>query len=172
MAIRNSRKIRSAKADDEENQKGLHAKERIAKPVPFLAFAEHDFPADHGDAEQAQAQEIERGAILAQFLMFGLEIIRVGHDGVAQEQGEQSDGNIEIKDPSPAVVVGDESTERRADDRREQRRDSEDGLSAALFFPRKRIQQNPLARRLQSASGQSLKHAEGDQFVQICRHSA
>ena len=46
----------AAQADTNRISKRLHAIERIAKPVPFLAFAEHDFPADHRDAQQAQAR--------------------------------------------------------------------------------------------------------------------
>ena len=37
----------------------LHAPERIAEPVPFLALAEHDLPADHREAQQAQAERVE-----------------------------------------------------------------------------------------------------------------
>ena len=113
--------------------KRLHPKERIAEPVPFLAFAEHDFPADHGDAQQAQAERVETLRVLAQFVALGLEIIRIGHHGVAQEQGEQADGHVEIKNPAPAVVVGDVSAERRPDDRREQRGDAEDRHAAPCF---------------------------------------
>ena len=33
------------KADCEREEQRLHAPERVVIPVPFLAFAEHDFPA-------------------------------------------------------------------------------------------------------------------------------
>ena len=41
--------------------------EGITEPIPFLSFTEEDFPGDHGDAEEAEAEEIEGAALFAQF---------------------------------------------------------------------------------------------------------
>ncbi len=59
-----------------------------------------------------------------------------------RKRASSTDRHVQIEDPTPAVVVGDVTAERRPDDRREQRRDAEDGHRRALFFRRKRIEQN------------------------------
>ena len=41
-----------------------------------------------------------------------------------------------------------------------------------MFFRRERVEQHALAGGLQSAAGQTLQHARGDQHVQTRRHSA
>ena len=45
-------------------------------------------------------------------------------------------------------------------------------MRRALFFLRKRIEQHALAGGLQSAAGQTLQHARGDEHVQACGHAA
>ena len=85
------------------------------------------------------------------------------------------DGHVEVKNPAPAVIVGDIAAERRPDDRRQQRRDAEQRHAPCpCFSGGKRIEQHSLAGRLQSAAGQSLQHAEHDQLLRLVAmpHSA
>ena len=49
----------AAQAQREQDQQALHTKERIAQPIPLLSFAQHDLPADHGHAQQTEADHIE-----------------------------------------------------------------------------------------------------------------
>jgi hypothetical protein len=84
---------------------------------------------------------------------------------VAHHEREESYRHVNIKNPTPTVVVCDVAAESRADDGREQSGDSEDRLGGALFFFWKSVEQHALARRLQSAAGQTLQNAREDQHV-------
>src|ERR1700720_4473353 len=86
------------------------------------------------------------------------QIRRVEHERVAHEECEKSNRNVNIKNPAPAVIVCDVAAESRANNWREQRGDSKDRLSRALFLFWKRIEQHALAGRLQSAAGQPLQN--------------
>ncbi len=65
----------------------MDAKERIAEPIPLLPLAQANFPANHADAEQAEAEEVEPLRMIAYFRAFGLQIIGIAHDGAAHEEG-------------------------------------------------------------------------------------
>ena len=58
--------------EHEQDQQRMHAVERIAEPVPLLSFAEHDFPADHGEAQQTETDCVEGRALLAHLRLLGL----------------------------------------------------------------------------------------------------
>ena len=60
-------KDQAAQSKHEQHGQCLHAKKWIAKPIPFLAFAEHDFPRNHRDAEQAETERVERPMLFARF---------------------------------------------------------------------------------------------------------
>ena len=113
--------------DEEERARVCTRPERIAEPIPFLAFAEHDFPADHGDAEEAEAEGVERrGAAARRLDALLLEVVRVVDDGVAEDEREEADGDVEVEDPAPAIVVGDIAAEGGADDGGEEGGDAEE----------------------------------------------
>src|SRR5262245_45166966 len=57
--------------------------------------------------------------------LLGAQIVGVVYELAAHPQREQAGGDVDVKDPAPAVVVGDVAAERRPDDRREQRSDAE-----------------------------------------------
>ena len=63
----------TAKADGEEDSQRLHAEEGIAKPIPFLAFTQRDFPSHHREAQQAEAERVEPSALLARVELGGLQ---------------------------------------------------------------------------------------------------
>ena len=81
------------------------------------------------------------------------------HEPAAHPERERADGQIEVKDPAPAIVVGDVTAEGRPDHGSEQRGDAEERLGGALLFRRKRIEQHALAGGLQTAAGEALQHA-------------
>ena len=98
-------------------------------------------------------------ALFAHRELLGFQVVGIVHDLAAKPQGEEADGNVDVKDPAPAIVVGDVTAERRPDDGREQRGDAEHRLGGALLLRRKRVEQHALARGLQAAAGETLQHA-------------
>ena len=170
--MRSSRKISPPRQPAKRMRERLDAEKGIAEPVPFLPFAEQDFPADHGQAEQAKPEGIEALVLPAHGGALGLEIRRIDDDDPAEKEGEQADGEIEIEDPAPAVVIRDEAAERRPDDGGEQRGDAEDGHGRALFFLREGVEQDALAGGLQAAAGEALQDARGDEHGQARGHAA
>jgi len=100
-----------------------------------------------------QSPSVSNGAFFfAHGELLGPQIVGVVYELAAHPQREQAGGDVDVKDPAPAVVVGDVAAERRPDNRREQRGDAEDRLGGALFLPWKCVQQHGLARRLQAAA--------------------
>jgi hypothetical protein len=55
----------SAQTKHEQHRQCLHAKKWISKPIPFLAFAEQDFPRSHRDGEQGKTKRVERPMLFA-----------------------------------------------------------------------------------------------------------
>ena len=111
-------------------------------------------------------------ALTATLFPLRLQVFRILDQGAAHEEGERSDRNIQIKDPAPAVIVGDVAAERRPDHRREQRGKAKDGHRRALLLLRERIEEHRLTRRLQSAAGQALQRARRDDEPEAARHPA
>ena len=100
------------------------------------------------------------------------EIFRVLHGGPAQEEGQGTDRQIDVKDPAPGILVGDPTAQRRTEHRCNESRDAEEGLRGALLLGRKGIEQDTLAGGLEPAAGKTLHHAEEDQLIQTRRHAA
>ena len=100
------------------------------------------------------------------------QIRRIGHERIAHDQREDSNRHVNIKNPAPAVIVGDVAAKSRTNNWREQRGDSKNGLGCALFLFRKGVEQYALTGRLQSAAGETLQNPRGDQHVQASGHSA
>ncbi len=89
LAIRISRKISKIKTHHEQDQEGLHSPERVAKPVPFLSLAEHDFPAGHDQHQQPQADVVEVQRLATQLGPLLLEIVGVIDHGVRGDQRQE-----------------------------------------------------------------------------------
>ena len=159
-------------AADEEDGEGLDAVEGVAEPVPLLALGEEDFPGAHGDGEEGEAEGVE-GLVVGAGLLAGFDDVGgISDDHVAHEEGEEADGDVEIEDPSPAVVVGDVTAEGGSDDGGEERGDAEDGLCGALFFGGEGVEEYALAGGLESAAGETLEDAAGDEHGEAEGHSA
>ena len=70
------------------------------------------------------------------------------------------DGNVDVENPAPTVVVGDPSAQGGADRRRDDDGHAVHGKSHAAFRGRKRIGENGLLAGLQSAAARALQDAE------------
>src|SRR5262249_25268987 len=72
----------------EENRQRLHAPERIAQPVPFLALAQQDLPANDDDHQERQPDRIEAEWPLAKLQALGDEVVRIVKLEIASGEGE------------------------------------------------------------------------------------
>ena len=79
------------------------------------------------------------------------------HPG-SQQKRDNSDGNVDIEDPAPAIVVGNEATERRTDGGRDDYGHAVNRESHAAFFRRECIRQDGLLARLQASSAGALQN--------------
>src|SRR5205823_3768552 len=105
-----------AQRDDEENRKRLDPAERIAEPIPLLAFAQQHLPADDGEDEEAEADGIEAKRPLFRGSALLGEVIGVADEEVAESKGNRADRQIDIENPAPRVLICDPAAERGAED--------------------------------------------------------
>ena len=84
--VRISRTISKTSPDHEQDQERLQPSERIGEPIPFLALAEHDFPAAHDQHQQRQADVVEIEWLAAEFGPLLLEILGVIDHGIRANQ--------------------------------------------------------------------------------------
>ena len=91
---------------------------------------------------------------------------------IHQEQRERTNGQVEVEDPAPAVVVGDPTAECWAEDWGEKNTDAEGRHGMTVTLLRKSLEQNGLGERLEPSAGQTLQHAEDDELRQRGGHAA
>ena len=89
-----------------------------------------------------------------------------------QRQRKRARWHIDIEDPPPGVLIGDVTPQGWSNHGRQQCGNAKEGLSGALLFRRKAIQQNRLAGGLKTAAGETLHHPEEDQLAETRRHAA
>ncbi len=158
-------------ADDEGDQSGdaaecLDANIARAEPILALAGVEQNLQRSQAEGEQADAPEIDAGIALA------LEVRRIVDEARHHHQREDADGNVEVEDPAPGVVVGDPAAEGGADDGRDDDAESVGGHRLAVFLLREGLQQDGLGEGLQTASGEPLQDAEDDELGETAGHAA
>src|SRR6185503_12484448 len=101
-----------------------------------------------------------------------LEVVGVLDHGVGGDQREQTNRDVDQKDPSPVVVDAEPAPQRRTDDWRDNRGQPEQRHGRALLLGRKGVKQDPLAARLEPAARQSLDYPEQDHLLQAGREAA
>src|SRR5271166_2280780 len=84
-----------------------------AKPVFALALVEY-----HLQHAESQRQKANTPQIYAAGLVLA-DVMRVTHEGANHQQGQHTYRKVEVEDPAPGVVVGDEAAERRTENGRE-----------------------------------------------------
>ena len=97
---------------------------------------------------------------------------RVGEHKGTEKNGNDSDRNIDQKNPAPGIVVGDPAPDRRADGRSDQGSRRVGGHGHAVLFSRKTVYQNRLRGGLQASSSGSLEHTKEHQQGQARREPA
>ena len=99
------------------------------EPVFFFALVQHDLQGGHRDHEQPDAHSIH----LQQLLTVSLDPWRIVHQAVGEYQCEYPDGNIDVEDPVPAVIVGDPAAECGTDGGSENRNEAIEGEGEAAL---------------------------------------
>ena len=100
------------------------------------------------------------------------EVIGIPECDGARTERQEANGDVDPEHPPPGVVIGYPAAECRADDRRDQRGQSEQRHGHALPLDREGIQQHALARRLKTTAGKTLEHPEQDQLAEPRGHAA
>lgn len=128
-----------------------HGEDQVAvEPVLLLAFIQHDLQRTQTYADQPQPPIINRHDA------FCFRVGRVFHQARHHDEGEDTDGNVDVKNPPPVIIIRDEAAERGAQDRRHDHRNAGDGEHRAASLRREGIQDNRLLRGLQSAARRTL----------------
>ena len=130
------------------------------KPILALSRIQHDLQRPDPQRQKSDPPKIHPRAIAA------FHVVRIEHKLVHQEQRQRANRKVQIKNPAPAVVVGDPSAERRPKNRRQQNADAERRHGVSVTLLGKSFQQNRLRQRLQSAARQPLQNSEDNQLRQ------
>src|SRR5262249_17385912 len=115
-----------------------------------------NLPRTHGDREEAQPERVERSILSSRLGGLRFQISWIEHESVGHHQRKNSNRNVDVEAPPPAVIVRDVAAERRSHDRGEQRSNTENRLGGTLFLFRESVEQHALTRRLQSAASKTL----------------
>ena len=89
-----------------------------------------------------------------------------------QDQGNDADRNIDEKDPAPAPIIGDPTSERRPDYRRGDDGHAVKRKCGSPLLRGKGVDKNGLLHRSQPATTHTLQHPEQDQHSQAWRQAA
>ncbi len=105
-------------------------------------------------------------------LLRPLEVRRVRHDAVREDQRRDADGDVDEEHPAPGEVVGDEAAERRPDRGREDDGHAVDGHRHAALRRREGVGQDGLLARAEAAAADALQDAEEDERAERRRDAA
>src|SRR5262249_61912519 len=106
----------SNERDDSDGQEGDD--EVALEPVFGLAAVEDHFQASESESNEKNAEAVDfEAATFASGCDFASEFRRVGNKALGQNERDDADGNIDEENPAPTPIVGDPSTEGRANGR-------------------------------------------------------
>src|SRR4029077_10492313 len=91
----------------------------------------------------------------------------VGKAGHHDQYGDDADRDVDLEDPAPAPVVGDEPAGGGADDRAEAEDAAKQALHAAAAFGREQVADDCENRGEQHAAEDALDAAEHDQLRHV-----
>ena len=143
-------------AGDEEE--GEDTDEAGGEPGVFFAFVEHDLHASHGEGEEAEADVVEAAEVGA----IGLDPGRVVDEAGDEDEGEEADGDVDVEDPAPGVVVGDPAAEGGADGGGEDGDEAVEGKGLTALFLFEGVGHDGLGHGLEAAAPDALDDA-GDE---------
>ena len=154
--------------DAADKEEGEQADEARCKPIVLLAFIEHDLQAAHGEGEKAQAEVVD----LPEAGAGGLDPRRVLYQPGDQEEGQNTDRNVDEEDPAPGEVVGDPAAERGSDGGREDGDQAIEGKCLAALLRLEAVGHDGLGHGLHSAAAGALQYAKDEQHGQRGSHAA
>ena len=149
----------------------MHASKDVTKPIPLLSFAKQHFPAGEHENKESEADKIEIQRPPLRGLPLVAKILWVLHHEPAEEERQGPDRKIDVKDPTPGILVGDPASEGWAEDWSDQGGNAKKSLRGALLLGGKAIEQDGLAGRLESTASETLQDAKKDQLTEARRHA-
>ena len=140
-----------------------------AEPVELLALVEDDLERGETDADEGEAGAVDlqlhAGAQALGFFSKALagEVLGVGEDHAGEEGAARADGDVDVEDPAPGVVVGDPAAEGGAEHGRAHDGDGVDGHRHAALVAGEEVGENGLHGGLKASASEALQHAKDDQ---------
>ena len=123
-----------------------------AEPVVFLSLVEHDLQAADADRQQSDSPVVDAGFLPPQ-------IGRIEDENLRQDHRDHADRNVDVEDPAPTVVVGEPAAGHRTQHGRDHDAQRPERHRLSALLRRKRLQQDGLRERLQSAAACALNDA-------------
>ena len=135
------------------------------EPVVFLTLVEHELEGADPDREHADAPVVDAPRRLP-------DVGRVEDEHPRHDERRDPDRNVDVEDPSPAVVVGQPAAQHRSENRRDDDPEPPEAHRLAAILGREGFEQHRLRQRLHRAAGRALQTAEHDQHRQVRREAA
>ena len=133
------------------------------EPVFGLAAVENDFQASESESDKEDAEAVDfEFAVAAGGFDFARELGRVGDELARQQERDDADRDVDEKDPAPAPIVGDPSTERRANGGGGDDGHAVESEGGGALLRREGVDQDGLLDRGEAATADSLENAEED----------
>ena len=136
------------------------------EPILLLAFVENNLERAEPHRQERKARKIDT------FDFRVLDIGRVFDKGLDHEDGKDADGQVDIENPAPGIVVGDPATEGRPKNRGHNHAHAEGGHRHTALFARETFEQNRLRHRDQGPAARSLKNPGKDEKAERRSHAA
>src|SRR6202162_2260311 len=138
------------------------------EPVILLTFIEHNLQGAYAQRQQGEPDIVELDSTLCR----ALEIRRIFHQFVNQEQSGDTHGQIDEENPTPRVTVGHPAAQSWPDSRCAYCRNAVKGKCQTALLRRKSVGEDCLHHRLQAASTRALQDAKEKKETEARRDSA
>src|SRR5579884_1989021 len=135
------------------------------EPVVFLAFVEQHLKRADADRKHADAPIID-------FARAPLDPRRVEDKGAGHQNRHDTDRDIDVEDPAPAIRLRQPAAEHGAENRRDYDAQSPKPHGLAAILRRESFEQDRLRQRLQASARRALKNAEYDESKQTWSETA
>src|SRR3984893_15014088 len=147
-----------------------HDDKLALKPVLGLSTVENYFKTGerhgHGEYSPPIDFELARSASRGDFAR---ELWRIGKQAARENQRNDTDGNVDEEDPSPAPVIGDPAAEGRSDGGSGNNSHAIEREGSRPLVRRKCVHEDGLFDGSQTAATNSLQNAEKDQHAKARR---
>ena len=107
------------------------------KPVVFLALVQHDLQRANADRQQPNAPIVDLGTA-------ALDVRRIEDQKIGKDEGQNANGNIDVKNPAPTVAISEPAAYDGAEHGRDHNAQRPKSHRLAAVFRRKYFQQNRL----------------------------